>query len=358
MPKQLSPFEKEFAKQRKLQGPGKTFEWNGKWYTTDYADEAEDRRRKKKEEDAAAAAADAERKRREAEEAQNAAGNTGDADVPIPGAGGGENVEIKNVIRDYVKNLGKDIPGSSDFTVTYVNQTGNRKLKASEDWRVKVSLAPNSTIFYKSDNPGIMSRLVETQGAIFPYTPEISVSHTARYSESKLTHSNYASYFYEGSEVSAITVKGEFTVQTIDEGQYLLAVISFFRSCTKMFFGTQSQELAGSPPPVVFLSGYGKYYFPNVPCVLTNFQHTMPSDCDYIDVIEDSGRLNPGGIIKQDSQWKSEASFLAAAITRVPVISSISITLQPVYSRKTLHEEFNLDKFASGELLSTRGGFI
>jgi len=353
MPNQLSPFEKEFAKQRKLQGPGKTFEWNGKWYTTDYADEAEIRRKKKIADDAAAAAADAERKRREAAEAQDSAGNTGNADLPIPGAGGGNNVEISNLIRDNVKNLGRDAPQQTDVTVTYVNQTGNRKQKASEDWRVKVSLAPNSQIFYKSSDPGIMSRLVETQGAIFPYTPEISVSHTARYAESKLTHSNYASYFYEGSEVSAINVKGDFTVQTVDEGQYLLAVISFFRSCTKMFFGTQAQELAGSPPPVVFLSGYGKYYFPNVPCVMTNFQHTMPADCDYIDVMEDTG-----GIVKQGGQWKSEADFLAAAITRVPVISSVSITLQPVYSRKSLHEEFNLDKFASGELLSTRGGFI
>lgn len=248
--------------------------------------------------------------------------------------------------------------GWGGTTVVFANQTGQAKAKLKDDWRVKVSLAPNSEIFYKSNNPGIMARLRATQGAIFPYTPEISVTHSARYAESKLTHSNYAAYFYEGSDVAAISIKGEYTVQTPDEGVYLLAVISFFRSCTKMFFGTQSQKLAGSPPPMVFLSGYGKYYFPDVPCVLTSFQHTMPSDCDYIDVVEDTTVWNQDVALSDGNMYKSEAAVLAQAVTRVPVMSSVSITLQPVYSRKTIHENFNLDRFASGELLTSKGGFI
>jgi len=270
------------------------------------------------------------------------------SETRLRGAGLNTNGETTNSSGGYV----------SSPVVVFTNQTGRVKEKLKDDWRVKVSLAPKSDIFYNSNNPGIMSRLRATQGAIFPYTPEISVTHTARYAESKLTHSNYASYFYEGSEVSAINIKGEYTVQTPDEGVYLLAVISFFRSCTKMFFGTQSQKLAGSPPPMVFLSGYGKYYFPDVPCVLTSFQHTMPSDCDYIDVIEDTTVFNQDVALSDGSMYKSEAAILAQAVTRVPVMSAVSITLQPVYSRKTLHEDFNLEKFANGDLLANRGGFI
>ena len=50
--------------------------------------------------------------------------------------------------------------------------------------------------------------------------------------------------------------------------------------------------------------------------------------------------------------------MLSNAATRVPTSSTMSITIQPVYSRKLVHEGFNLESFASGELLLTRGGFI
>jgi hypothetical protein len=238
----------------------------------------------------------------------------------------------------------KDVPVSVD------SQGGVQTDSPSEDWRVKVSLAPSSTIFYKSSNAGIMSRLKDTGGAIFPYTPQISVTHAARYAEQKLTHSNYASYFYEGSDVSSINISGEFTVQTPGEGQYLLAVISFFRSCTKMFFGNQDTNTpSGSPPPMVFLNGYGKYYFPNVPCVLTSFQHTMPPDVDYVEISQ--------SYLRQQEMVKSSVGK-----TRVPTTSTLAITLQPVYSRRMVHQSFNLDKFANGDLLISgaegQGGFL
>ena len=242
----------------------------------------------------------------------------------------------------------------NDTPVTVSGDSGVQQLPAEDDWRVKISLAKNSEIFYRSQNPGIMARLKDTDGAIFPYTPQISVTHSARYAEQKLTHSNYASYFYEGSDVSAINISGDFTVQTPDEGQYLMAVIAFFRSCTKMFFGnSDNQALAGNPPPMVFLNGYGKYYFPNVPCVITSFQHTMPGDVDYLEI---SPQIN-----NTSSSYTSGDAGVNVR-TRLPVNSTLAITLQPVYSRKSIHETFNLDKFASGELLVSgaygNGGFL
>ena len=48
--------------------------------------------------------------------------------------------------------------------------------------------------------------------------------------------------------------------------------------------------------------------------------------------------------------------------TRVPVSSTVSITLKPVYSRKNLHDRFNLDDFAAGRLIQDKdlgyGGFL
>lgn len=227
-----------------------------------------------------------------------------------------------------------------------------------EDWRVRISLATNSTIFYKGKNPGIQAPLLNTSGVVFPYTPSISVQHNANYGQTKLTHSNYASYFYEGSDVSAITISGDFTVQSQEEGKYVLAAMTFFRSCTKMWFGTQNQPLAGNPPPMVFLNGYGKLYFPNVPCVITSFQHTMPAEVDYVEVVHSADEINPFGRTKTGGIAKSQIEMLNNAATRVPTSSTFSITVQPVYSRKFIHENFNLDSFATGELLLTRGGFL
>jgi len=246
-----------------------------------------------------------------------------------------------------------------EVPITMFTQSGPTLSLLEDDWRVRISLADRSNLFYKSNQPGIQSPLKNTNGVVFPYTPQMSVSHSARYGEQKLTHSNYANFFYEGSEVSAITIAGDFTVQTPEEGKYLLAAVTFFRSCTKMFFGKNNeQSLAGSPPPLVFLNGYGRYYFPNVPCVVTQFQHTMPADVDYMEVSHFLDEVNPTGFANSSGKFKSEIELLNAAVTRVPTNSSISITVQPVYSRKFVHEEFNLSKFATGELLIGRGGFI
>ena len=61
---------------------------------------------------------------------------------------------------------------------------------------------------------------------------------------------------------------------------YLLAVIHFFRTVTKMFYGQDPQ--AGTPPPVVFLSGLGQYQFNKHPCVVSQFTYSLPKDVDYI----------------------------------------------------------------------------
>lgn len=217
------------------------------------------------------------------------------------------------------------------------NLAGNAK---EQDWRLRISLADSADYFYAGSDKGVMAPLFKgnqgANGVIFPYTPQVQLQYTARYANQKLTHSNYDAFFYEGSEVAAINITGDFTVQNLKEGQYLLACLYFFRASTKMWFGKGNEKRVGNPPPLVFLDGYGTHYFPHVPCVVTSFSHTMPQDCDYLEIPSVSG----GGS------------------TRLPTTSQISITLQPVYSRKTLHDKFSLDDFAAGKLVKGNGGFI
>jgi len=213
-----------------------------------------------------------------------------------------------------------------------------------KDWRIRVGLLDWSPF---AGNKMFAPLLNKTNGVVFPYTPSVSVTHNARYAEQALTHSNYKNYFYEGSDVAAITISGDFTVQNHDDAVYLLGAIYFFRTCTKMFFG--QDDLAGNPPPIVTLNGYGDFYFPEVPCVITSFQHTMPADVDYVE-------FYAGG--QNFAESDGAVSSTSQQIARLPTTSQISITLQPVYSRKNVHNNMTLGKFSQGQLLKGNGGFL
>jgi hypothetical protein len=217
----------------------------------------------------------------------------------------------------------------------------------ANDWRVRISLPDANSLFYKEAG-SIQTILQRTNGVIFPYTPTITVAHNARYQEQALTHSNYKNYFYEGSDVAPITISGDFTVQNLDEGQYLLAAIYFFRSCTKMFVGNDA--LAGNPPPIVYLDGYGDFYFPHVSCVVTSFSHTMPAEVDYVEI-----PYSPGLKLFENN---GVAAALSKQSVRLPTTSTLSVTVQPVYSRKNTHDNFTLTDFSKGKLLKGKGGFL
>jgi hypothetical protein len=208
----------------------------------------------------------------------------------------------------------------------------------------------------------------------------------ANYSTAVLTHSNYSAHFYNNSDVSDITISGEFTVQSQEEGQYLMAAIYFLRASTKMFFGQGAN--IGNPPPILFLDGYGSHYFPHVPCVITNFTHQLSNDVDYVQVpitqtsLEDvtvSAPDNPNGAVSflDNNGIENTPSLLRSnkkgaaqtqkyttitSTTRVPTASTVSVTVRPVYSRQNLHDRFNLSDFSQGKLIGDKkkgfGGFL
>lgn len=232
--------------------------------------------------------------------------------------------------------------GTSPSTIINSSATSAK----ARDWRVSVSLADPKLFGLDQAGGAIQSPLAGTGGVIFPYIPQISVQYNARYTTQQLTHSNYNNYFYEGSDVQAITITGDFTVQNIAEGQYLLAAIYFFRSATKMFYGGTSNT--GNPPPLVKLNGYGQHYFPDVSCVVTQFSHTMGPEVDYLEIPVPSATPAPSK--------KTTPSSAGTNTVRLPTVSQISVIVQPVYSRKNTHDNFDLGKFARGELITK--GFL
>jgi len=255
------------------------------------------------------------------------------------------------------------LPGSTD-NVKFGDAGGGQ---SGEDWRIRVSISPNAGILYRAEgDAGILSVLKNTDGVIFPYVPTVTVSHSARYSPQSLTHTNYTNYFYEASEVQSLSVSGEFTVQNSHEALYFLAAIYFFRATTKMFYG-QSGAYQGAPPPMVYLDGYGAHYLPHVPCVVTGFTHTMPADVDYLEVTVQRpgetkttsattpGSADSGGVgIKLPGSNNSNTITTTSVnkfTTRVPTTSTISLTLQPVYSRAK-QRTFDYGAFARGDLIS------
>ena len=247
------------------------------------------------------------------------------------------------------------------------------------DWRVRLRLAPGAKYLYNSDQPGILQPLQVTDGIIFPYTPQIDTAYRANYSNYDLTHSNYRGYFYQNSYVDQINLRATFTAQGTPEANYLLAVIHFLRSVTKMFYG-QDPVNRGSPPPLVYLTGLGEYQFNEHPCLVSSFTYNLPDNVDYIR----AGSALQSGLnltTQRDKQSVSTNSLfgslnrLAAALlpvggefkpfapptlgtnrpTYVPTKMEINLTLLPVQSREQVSKQFSLKAFANGNLL--KGGF-
>lgn len=253
------------------------------------------------------------------------------------------------------------------------------------DWRVKLSLAPGAQYLYNDqNNSGILQPLQNTGGVIFPYTPQIDTNYRAEYDNYALTHSNYKSYAYKSSYVDSINLTANFTAQDTQEATYLLAVIQFFKSVTKMFYGANDPN-RGVPPPLVFLTGLGEFQFNAHPCVVTNFAYSLPKDVDYIrarsttingtdllttrnrktvatDIISStisrlSNLFSSQGITKgAEFGWRPAPQTLGGASpTYVPTKMDITLTLLPIQSRSQVSQEFTLQNYANGNLL--KGGF-
>jgi hypothetical protein len=205
-------------------------------------------------------------------------------------------------------------------------------------------------ILGEEKDSNILYPLYSTQGVIFPYTPTIVTGYAAEYAASEFVHTNYNYNSYVRSYPKDITITAEFTAQTNDEALYLLAVMHFFRSATKSYFGVTPYNKAGTPPPVLLFSYMGEHQFNRVPVVVKSFDYTLPSDVDYVSVNTTDVSLYTTGFGVKLPRSNS------SGYTQVPVLLTVTVVLDTQYSPIQTRNEFNLDLFRSGHLMDR--GFL
>lgn len=278
-----------------------------------------------------------------------------------------------------------------EVTTAQIGSDGDPK-----DWRVRLSF-PSSVAPFQSSP--IFKPLRDAGGLIFPYTPTISISSSANYTETPITHHNFQFVSFASSRVNEISVNADFYVEDAVQGQYWLSVVHFLRSVTKMFTG--GQGLSGNPPVILYFNAYGDYVFKDIPVVVRNFSMTLPKEVDYIT----TNMTNPktgsaGGFADATSSLADTASQIAGVASafgatkaanalrtvsnvsnllgglssltnktlgpsndgkagaddsHVPTQSSLSISLIPIYSRNRIRK-FSLEDFVAGNYV--KDGFI
>lgn len=190
--------------------------------------------------------------------------------------------------------------------VKIVNGEGN------EDNRVKIRV-PYSYLTRFTQGSSTKQELLSLGGIIFPYTPSISYEHKADYSNVPVMHSNFAINFYQRSYTTNISISGKFTVQNQYDAEVYLSTVHMLRALTKMRSG--GEDNSGSPPPVCRLDAYGDFMLKNVPVAISSFKIDLPEGVDYF-----TTKDYPFGE------------------TSVPTLSTISLTLVPMYSRAEMQK--------------------
>ena len=243
----------------------------------------------------------------------------------------------------------------------------------------------------------ILAPLRAAGGAVFPYTPTIRLSNSANYDATKPLHQNFAFQSYVNSQADSINITAPFYCEDSVQAAYWVSMVHFLRSVTKMFSGQDA--LAGNPPPILYFSAYGEFVFKNVPVVVTNFSVDLDAASDYIATdmsaaanvdqfgaafgLADAavgilGAINPraGAALSRANNVIQGISGVATSIssfaqqlanagggtsggkTYVPTKSSMTVQLQPIYSRDSART-FSLQKFVNGDYIKSNGtGYI
>jgi hypothetical protein len=252
------------------------------------------------------------------------------------------------------KGADKGIFGGTPGTARWKTRDG------STDWRVKLTIPSDSGLLQKiffnrasTEGTGsasaIMEPLTGTNGIVFPITPSVIIQHTASYTQLATTHANYPYYAYQNSEPANLTIVGEFPVQNQTDAAHWVATVHFLRAVTKMFFGGDDAT-RGNPPPILKLNGYGNHVFKNVPVIVTNFTCELRADVDYIATAQNARAIETTNGIKSFGGTTG-----SLPVTWAPSLSTITVQIQPVYSRDTV-KNFSMQSFVNGDLFNYTGG--
>jgi hypothetical protein len=246
-------------------------------------------------------------------------GNLGSGIQSAAGAISGAAGMVNNVLSLF---RASNLPKGGEL---FIKQGSPITLSSSQknDWRVRIntdwSAFPGNALF---------KELEATNGVVWPYLPNITVSTKANYSSPDVVHSNYQFFAYKNSVVDDITITGDFTCETETDAAYWIAATTFFKTATKMFFGASTY--AGNPPIICRLSGYGSSIFNEIPVIIKSFQVELKEDVNYV-------RCN-----------------LFGTNTWVPVLSSITVIVAPIYNRANLRK-FSLQQYAQGKMTGDSG---
>lgn len=203
------------------------------------------------------------------------------------------------------------------------------------DLRARLSAQPNAiTQVYGPEDKdnNILNPIRGTNGMLFPFTPTITYAQQVDYRSLEMVHSNQDFYYYARTPSLKLTINGDFTVQNLHEGKYVLACIHFLRVVSKMFFGTGKTPVAianrGLPPPVLIFNAYGNYMFNNLRVIVENHSYNLDKNVDYVTI------PTAGGIAK------------------LPAFFQISVSLIVQNTPNRMRTEFDLESFRTGALMT------
>lgn len=327
----------------------------------------------------------------------SAARSTGSFSVPstgVLGTIGGVAQRLSGALSN-LSQTGNIISAVRSLTLPANGQTQGKISNAAAsfgetDWRVRLSIPPIPSF---TSSP-VFNPLRQAGGAIFPYTPTIRISNSASYERTSPVHQNFSFYNYANSQADSISVSAPFYCEDAEQAAYWVSMVHFFRSCTKMFSG--EDDLGGNPPPILYFNAYGDFVFKNVPVVVTNFSVDLDANSDYIATdVTATGTTNAfgapaTGTLSAASNLLSLVNPKAAAAlslannvaqgikglagsfqsqlanagggtqggkTYVPTKSTMTVSLQPVYSRDSART-FSLQKFVNGDYVKGGTGYI
>lgn len=185
----------------------------------------------------------------------------------------------------------KGAPESLDPTGVANAPAKSNTVRAEYDnFRVRLRPKPGreEAIYGPRSASGLMTPLYSSGGVLFPYTPTITANFSVEYSVTSPVHSIMDFHSYQRTPTPEFTISGQFSVQNKREAVFCLAVIHFFRTVTKMYFGQESFQgqtiPIGLSPPVLLLNGYGEYMINNLPVIVKAYTIELGNNVDYVKV--------------------------------------------------------------------------
>jgi hypothetical protein len=94
---------------------------------------------------------------------------------------------------------------------------------------------------------------------------------------------------YGGTPPPSISLNAKFTADTKENAKHMLSAIWFLKAASKSDFGMQAtasdKRIPGTPPPTLYLNGYGDYLMNYIPVVIRGYSYSFPDDRDYTNVM-------------------------------------------------------------------------